>query len=536
MKKLIAVLLTLTMVLCLFTGCDRLLEMLEQLESTPTETLPYEFNQQMVDDFYTLLRETEAFCLETRDLTAAEEKIEALDNSYLELIDQYQIAFINYCLAQSDEELKQRYLDCVDISTEAETAYNDMCRQVYLTNTELRDELFADWTAEEIDLMLKRNEEIAQLEKRNAEITVEYRDLEEDDDWEENMVVLYNELVQNNNRIARIYGYENYYEYACKMVYGRDYEMEEILGMRQHVARYLPEAYQAALEQFAVFYDELNYQEQGFMSDILYEPYDALTENYVELYMESAPAAAQAGMTDMFRDQRVIFTDSDDAYEGAFTTWIDGKPYCYFGPGYCDSVTVIHELGHYYGCSFTDLWDQPMDLSETQSQGNEWLFTRFLKEQVPADVYDVLVEYKLVSDMGNIICFSMIDEFEQQVYASDRAGDMTVAQYDAIMESVAESYGGIDYITENIMDVQLYWKYVVLESPVYYISYAVSGVSAINLFTVAEADMDKAFEIYIRLIEEPQEDGGFLDNIRYAGLTDPFEETVYRQLHERYVN
>ncbi len=538
MKKLIALFLTLSMVLCLFTGCDKLMEFIiaNREEEIPSEKLPYEMNQQMVDDFYALLKETEVLCLETRDLAAAEEKIEALDDAYLGLVDQYQIAYINYCLDQSDEEQKQLYLDCVDITTEAETAYNDMCKQVYLTNTELRDELFADWTAEEIDLMLKRNEEIAKLEKRNTEITVEYRDLEEDDSWEKSMVVLYNELVQNNNRIAQIYGYENYYEYAYKMVYQRDYEMEDILRMRQYVARYLPDAYQAALDGFMAVYDELNYQEHELLSDIMYEPYGDLQENYVQLYMQSAPEEAQAGMTDMFDSERVIFTDSTRAYEGAFTTWIGGKPYCYYGPGYSDSLTVVHELGHYYGCSFVEPWDQPMDLSETQSQGNEWLFTRFLKEQVPSGVYDAMVEYKLVSDMGNIICFSMIDEFEQQVYTSDRAGDMTVAEYDAIMEAVAENYGGIAYITKNIMDVQLYWKYVVLESPVYYISYAVSGVAAINLFTVAQEDMEKAFESYIRLIEEPQEDAGFLGNIQYAGLAGPFEETVYRELHERYVN
>lgn len=541
MKKMIAICLILCILTCMLSGCDKLMELVQKQseilkQNQTTKKLSYELTQEMVDDFYNLLEQTEDFCINTQDADAADQQIERLDDAYMELIDQNQIAYINYCIDQTDETQKKLYMDCVDITTEAQTAYIDMCKRIYLSAIDIRDELFADWTEEEIDRMLNHNQEVADLEKRNAEITVEYRDLEEDETWEENMVVLYNELVQNNNRIAEIYGYENYYEYAYQVVYKRDYEMEEILRMRQYVARYLPETYDAVSESFDLTFDELNTQDQGIVIELLFSPYDELEENYVMAYLNAAPETLRTAMMEMFEEERVIFTDSPNAYQGAFTTCIDERPFCFYGPGYTGSLTLIHELGHYYGTSFTDLWSQPMDLAETQSQGNEWLFTRFLEQQISSEAYHTMVEYKLLSDLGNVICFLMIDEFEQQVYSSDRAGDLTLEEYEAIMEDIAESYGGIDYITENIMDVQLYWKYVVLESPVYYISYAVSGVAAMNLFTISEEDYEKAFEIYVKLIEQPQEDAGFLENIRYAGLTGPFEETVYQQLSERYGN
>ncbi len=539
MKRLLAAVLVLCMLLCSLTGCETLIEIMKNRLNTPQiEQLPpkltYGLTQQQVDDFYDLLEQTGDFCTATSDIGAAEEKLEILDDAYLGLIDQYHIAYINYCIDQTDETQKQHYMDCIEITAEAETAYNAMCKRVYLSDTPIRDELFADWTQSELDRMLKRNGEIEQLEKRNEEITVAYRDLEEDSAWSENMVALYNELVQNNTRIAEIYGYENYYEYASQVIYDRDYGQEQIALMRQYVAEYLPETYVTALEVFGTLFNGLDALSQETVVQLLYAPYDQLEENYVMEYIRSAPETMQAGMLDMFEDNRAVFTGSAKSYEGAFTTRIGEKPFCFFGPDYAGSMTLTHELGHYYGISYAEDWSQPMDLSETQSQGNEWLFTRFLEQYVPADAYETMVEYKLLSDMGNLICFVMIDQFEQQVYADPR--ERTQAEYEAIMEKIAQPYGGIDFITENIMDIQQYWKYVVLESPVYYISYAVSGVSALNLFAVAEEDMAQALQIYIRLIEQPQEGEGFLGNIRHAGLTGPFEETVYRQLSERYVN
>ena len=75
---------------------------------------------------------------------------------------------------------------------------------------------------------------------------------------------------------------------------------------------------------------------------------------------------------------------------------------------------------------------------------------------------------------------------------------------------------------------------MVLESPVYYVSYAVSGIAAINLYTMAQQDETAARESLRKLMEEPVEDEGFLVNIQNAGLSGPFDEEVYRQLMYRY--
>lgn len=532
MKKILSVFLTVLMLASMLTGCQEKTKK-NKTKTEAIEKIPYTLDEETVKSFDELLQEAEKLG-KGDDLEAAESAIELLDDAYMDLIDQSQIAYVHYCTDQSNSEWKEQYLYAEEVVNQAEADYTQMSKRVYLAESPIRDALFADWSQAEIDMMLAYNEEIKELNNRNTELTTQFRELEEDDDWEKNMVKLYNEMVKNNNRIAEIYGYENYYDFAYQMVYKRDYDLNELETMRKLVAQYLPECYDNCMYEFYEVYDAFTNGEKRQLNSLMFDSYDELETDYVSLYLADMPQSAQEGMSDMFGEDRSVFTHNENAYEGAFTTFIGDAPFCFFGPGYDNCETVIHELGHYYGSKYVEAWSQPMDLAETQSQGNEWLYTKFLQNHVPIDLYIGLVEYKMLSAMGNIIGFVMIDEFEQQVYSHENAGDLTLRQYNQIMENVAESYGGMDYITENIMDIQIYWKYVVLESPVYYISYAVSGVAAVNLFAIAEEDETKAREIYCKLLEEPLEDGGFLENISHAGLTGPFTEDVYIALCDRY--
>ena len=562
-KKIITLLLAVALMLSVFSGCF-LLEpfnqhkILSELPDGQINTIPsqpkeeateppkediltvvpgveYTLDQEMIDRFYDCLQISENVSIYGQDIQAAETAADELDTAYMALMDQYQIAYVLYCMDQSSETAKQRYMDCVELIADLDTAYNAMCKRVYLSGTSLRDELFADWTEKDIAMLLAYNDEIAQLEKRNSEITVEYRDLEKKD-WEENMVKLYNELVENNNRIARIYGYDNYYDYAYDVVYKRDYGTEAIGQMRQYVAEYMHNITISAADRFNQTYKLMDADQQERFYNMNYSPYYVLDLNYVKIFVQEMPESSQQMMNDMFENERVVFTNSSNAFEGAFTALIGDEPLCFFGPGYNNIETVVHELGHYYSAKFSDFWNQPMDLAEVHSQGNEWMYIQTMREYLDPVLYEAIVDYRMTEDTSYILCFVMIDQFEEQVYKHPNAGNLTLEEYDQIMEDVAEDYGGIDRITATVLDIQSYWKYVVLEYPVHYISYAVSGICAINLFFEAEEDPAQAMEIYRRLMEEPLEGEGFLANIYAAGLEGPFSKTAYERIYGRYTN
>lgn len=506
----------------------------EGFKLSNTSDLEFVLDQQMIDSFYTLLDECERVSIAGQDIDAALLASDRLEEAYMALADQHQIAYVLYCVDQSDEEAMTRYLDCVDMVADMDAAYNSMCKRVYQSGTPIRDELFADWTEQDIQMLLSYDEEIAQLEKRNSEITVEYRSLS-DYWWEQNMVRLYNEMVRNNNRIAQIYGYDNYYDYAYDVIYQRDYDSQSVERLRKYASKYMLDIAATSGARFRDCYNnQLSSAEQSLISTLVQSSFYDLDANYVKMFIRDVPESSGQTMGEMFASNRAVFTQSPDAYEGAFTTMIAEKPYCFFGPGYHDTETVIHELGHYYGVSYTDFWQQPMDLSETQSQGNEWMFIHYMRDNMSSEAHRTLADYCMSSDARRILCFVMIDQFEQQVYSHPNAGSLTLEKYDAMMEQIALDYGGIEQIEEYVTDIQAYWKQVVLESPVYYISYAVSGVAALDLYAIAENDSDRAWEIYRKLMEEPLEGEGFLANISTAGLRGPFDETVYAQIHSRY--
>lgn len=541
MKRFVALLLCLTL---LFTasGCccipSDILDIPELRipeESKEPESPPLPFTYTLTEEdvalFYSLLEESEALALESADFEEVDALTDELDEQYNVLEDQCAIAQLLYYCDMTDEQASQLYLDCVDICADANNAYMEMVRRVYQSDAPTKDQLFADWTQEELDMLLAYTDEIMVLQKRNSEILVEYQALE--DRTSDAMIPLYIEQVQNNNRMAQIYGYENYYDYAFKLGYNRDYGTEELTKMRSFVAKHLAPLYENAYNGFAVGLDEMEYDAREQLVTFLENPYFTNKTPYFTNYLDHVPEDMAEIMTEALEEDCSYFTESSNAYEGAFTTVIGERSFCFFGPGYHNALTVAHEFGHFYGSYYSDLDDLPLDLAETQSQGNEWLFMAYLEEEMDEEVYQVLAAYKTFNDLATIQICVLVDEFEQRIYSEPNLDSFTPADFNRVMEEVCANYGGVEYISYWVSDIQSYWRLVVMESPVYYISYAVSAVAAMNFFTMYYDDPDAALEAYRLLIECPQ-DAGFLETIQAAGLPGPFDETFYLDMVKMY--
>ena len=315
------------------------------------------------------------------------------------------------------------------------------------------------------------------------------------------------------------------------MVYTRDYGTEEINKMRALAAEYLPEAIEDAMNNFSADMGKLSFLQQTRLSSFLFDSFEGKYDDEIEAYFATLPQQTRNDMLDMFNGNILLLEDSESARDGAFTTGITPNRYiCFFGPGYCNPMTVIHEVGHYYGSKYTNLNDLPLDLAETQSQGNEWLFMSFMENEMQSSLYNATVDYKLYNDLVTILICVIIDEFEEQIYTHPNIANLTSDDLDAIMADVCENYGGIDFIGSVATDIQNYWRLVVVEQPVYYISYGVSAIAAIDIFTIAEENYQEAVRIYCSLIENVDLEEGFLGNIQSAGLDGPFDEEVYAKL------
>ena len=498
-------------------------------------TLTYGLTEADITEFYALLSACEDLSLNGTDTAAVEESVEKLDDKYAYLEEQYTISMVLYYSNLNDEAASQLYLDTTDSVTQANNDYLLMARRVYLSESPHKDILFADWTEEDLAFLMAYTEEVMDLQQRNSEIEVDYQNLQNSTTLYEEMVPLYIELVQNNNRIAEIYGYDNYYEYAYEQAYDRDYDHEKIETMRTYVAQYLAPSLTGAMSKFNASMRGLSEKYQETLISFLYSSYVYNSKPYVASYLATLPETMQNNMLDMFNGNIVMKDNVFGAQEGAFTTALnEERQLCFFGPGYSNAMTIVHEVGHYYGGTYTYLNEIPLDLAETQSQGNEWLFLRYLEGEMSQKIYAALVDYRMYSDLAQILICVLVDEFEEQVYTHENIASLTSDDLDAIMESVCENYGGIDFVSVSATDIQSYWRMVVVEQPVYYISYAVSALAAMDLYTVACEDYDLAIEKYRMLNEEADPEKGFLGNITAAGIAGPFEEDIYKALYEKF--
>jgi len=502
-----------------------------KIELKPAE-LVYEMTDEDVTKFYDLLKSCKDAALGGQDGDAVMALSDQVDDQYEYMYAQQSIATVLYYCNLNDTEASDLYLECTDTLTEAYDAYMEMAKALYDAEFPAKERFFADWSEQDIAMLLAYTPEVVALQQRNSEIEVAYQDLQDDPDMYTKMVPLYIEMVQNNNRIAQIYGYENYYTYAYELVYGRDYGSDEINTMRTLTSTYLPEAATNAMNKFTETYGKLGPTSQMKLQGFLFESYKNSYTDEIEDYFKTLPQQARLDMLDMF-DGNIIITDDENAQEGAFTTAIgEDRHLCFFGPGYSNPMTIIHEVGHYYGANHTELADLPLDLAETQSQGNEWLFMSFMEEKMTPKFYEATVSYKTYNDLVTILLCVIIDEFEERVYTHPDIASLTCDDLDALMEDVCKSYGGIAFLNGIATDVQSYWRMVVVEQPVYYISYGVSAIAAMNIFTVAEEDYQKGVDVYCSLIENVVLDDGFLGNISKAGLDGPFDEDVYKKFAE----
>ena len=492
--------------------------------------LSYELTDEDLDAYYELLAFTEELAIEGKDEDAIRAALEELDDRFFYLQSQLSVATVLHYCDLEDTDASDLYLSCTKTVTQANDEYIKMCRRVYGSDSPAKDVFFEDWTELDMELLMAYTDEVMDLIQRNSEIEVEYQQLKDESDMYEAMVPLYIEMVQNKNRIAQIYGYDNYYEYAYQVEYTRDYDPEQVDLMRTYVSEYIPDAFDHVSQQLTDDIENLSTKEYMAFVDLLLGSYEGENEGYIIGYLETLPEQARDDMLDMFNGN-IIITSDRNALEGAFTTTVGtDSQVCFFGPGYNNTMTMIHEVGHYYGGCYQYLDDLPLDLAETQSQGNEWLFLNYMEGEVSEDVYHSLVDYKFTNDLAMIMICMIVDEFEEQVYTHPDIGNLTSDDLDAIMEDVCLNYGGIDYLSSNVADIQQYWRMVVVQQPVYYISYAVSAIASIDLYIVAGDEYAAAVDIYQTLIENADPEAGFLSNITAAGLSSPFDKEFYQKL------
>ncbi len=313
------------------------------------------------------------------------------------------------------------------------------------------------------------------------------------------------ELVQVRDRIAKAYGYDNYVDYAYESVYTRDYTPEDMEKVCRQVREELVPLYDRitdlagediyALDDLpASTGEEILSALQPCMDDLdadLGEVFSFLRENH--LYdVDAAPHKNVTG-----------YTIPLPAYGSAF---IFDSPY----GDYRDWSTLIHEFGHFfetYHATANDLWaDFSIDVGEVHSQGLEVLFTAY-SDDLFAGYGKGYTWSTLLNMVDSVLEGCMYDEFQARIY---RDPDMTLDEMNELFGELSLAYGYPD----RGDDRAYFWVEIphTFQQPMYYVSYATSALSAIDLYLQSLEDREGAVETYLDLC--------------YLSMTLPYREAM----------
>lgn len=494
------------------------------------EDLVYDLSDEDLTCFEDLLDALEKLIL--TDRSADEDAIDAvngeMEDQYYHIVTQAQLAYIYYCMDESDAELSDAYLYASDMVSVALEKYQAVCLKIDESDAPGREYFFSDWTEEDLEEMRGFSTEMTDLQRANDELLVQYRSLTEAE-YHDQTGVLYLQMVANRNRIAVLNEYDSYQEYAYQKVYDRDYTPEQAQAMYGYVAEYLVPLCEIASQRFSSAYSQLNFSDQRNISALFDDDYFPI-KRLIDGYLATYPDDVRDGMSSLFEPQNQFTTTAKTAHEGAFTVFLydPGRPVSYFGPGYRSGYTILHEMGHFYSAVRNGSDEIPMDHAETQSQGNEWIFTAYLMENIGRKNFaDAVFYYELYVSIAGVIAECIIDAFESDIY---RDPPTDARELDDRMTAVCEQFGGKDYLSRNVVDPDAYWRGVVLESPCYYISYAFSSMVSLSVFCEAMLDYSKGQDAYLTLMGVIPEGMTYTEWLDVLDIPSPFEEELYRRI------
>ncbi len=453
-------------------------------------------------------------------------------SKYYFVAEQANVAYVLYAYDKSNANYKENYLYASTSYTDIYSGYIATLRRIY--NSSSRETFFGSWSQEDINNILKKDEEVASLELANDKLLIELDELS-DAEFNNGSVEIYKKTIENNIKIATKFGYDNYYEYADKETYLRDFSIEQKQEYKKLVSKYMVDLYKKNKEEYTSGVNALNAEEKNTLRKILYTSFNSDEITYFNDYVISyGDEDMISSLTHAFNNNNVLFSQKEECLQSAFTVYMpySGRPFCYFGSDYSDSFTVAHEIGHYYADLNMGLVNACLDLLETHSQSNEVLFLEYLSTVLPQNVFDVLESYKLQNFYASILVGAIIDDFEYLVYNSKSVKDFTSADFDGLMTTVCENYGGREFIEKNITDINKYWRKTVIRQPMYYFSYSTSAVASVGLYATAILDRETARENYRTLVEETNVEKGFVSCITASGYLNPFEEDFYLSIED----
>ena len=407
------------------------------------------------------------------------------------------------------EALTDRERELTDRETELEQKYESLSEEEY--SFEYKGET---WT----------------LDRLYEETPDDYDDIVEiylgiSGQMDEAIVPVFLELVDVRKEIAELEGYDTYTDYCYDVFYGRDFTGEDVARLRETV-----------LEELKPLYNDLKMMQ--YMSTFDIQLSESLNGEQILDVLSDHIGKVQPQLMEAFdylREHKLYCIDNtDEMVDVGFTSDLPeyGSAFIFDKTNGTihDLETIVHEFGHFnatYHAKGNILTDSLLvDVAEIQSQGLEMLFLDEMKEILPDDP-EGLQLYLVMNMLDSILSGFEYDEFQQEVYAGNYD---TAEKLNKLAMDIDRKY--TEYFYDDNGEA---YEWVMVNhtftSPLYYIGYATSALSALDIWTQSLEDRDAAIDNYMKLSAVPP-DMPYQEATTSCGLRNMLEPESIRELAE----
>lgn len=328
---------------------------------------------------------------------------------------------------------------------------------------------------------------------------------------------IYLQLVQLRVQIAQTLGFSRYTDYAYQSLF-RDFTPEQAAQFAQDVEDYLVPLYQELDREYTLQLMSIQEKCEASWEDGLPTLREYLPRGYPDKMLEALDFMEEHQMYD--------FGSGDDKMQIAFTTSFSGDnaPFLFVNTAvYTNPSTIFHEFGHYYNFYLSQpfCWNDNsnLDLAEVHSQGLEVLMHEAY-DQLYGDYADLMRLANLMDLLGSVLSGCSEDQFQQWVFEHP----------DASLEELNQVHAQLD---ARFGQYEMYYEWVEIshhfETPFYYISYATSAVSALELWEIAQQDRGRALDVYDQITQFTN-NAQYREPLKQCGLSDPFASDCVEQI------
>lgn len=447
---------------------------------------------------------------------------------------------INY--AAGDDSAYDNYLYFQGIIEEVAKWQEALYPKMY--ESEYKDQFFSGYTEEEIQELLNsvKPDEYYEIENKQEALRKQYNDLSRSEK-DDGVYDIYLSLVKNYKDEATLLGYDNYLQYAYKGIYEREYTPEEVETFNTYVKDYIVPMMFEVKESSSQAINELSSDEKQKIYEFQTTNFNQMTGT-IKAYGTFVGDAFEKNLDYALNKGYIKYGGSNCNIDGAFTTYLYmdklDQPIMYFGPSYLNTMTFIHEFGHYNNFFVNKKQGLSYDLAETHSQGDEMLFLAWLDrndESYSDKVMEAIRLTEVYDALTTIVLATMVNQFEYSCYTSEE--ELTKESLDNLYKAAGDSLGGYDDIVSCVYGANEhidYWKLVTVENAGYYISYAISKIPSLEIYSMARENLSLAKSVYKKTYtldsNSKLDTSDFLKVLNYAGLYSPFDEEAFKLIEK----